>query len=231
MDKPIYTVNTLMFKNGQETILNIKNFEFHRGACYMINGDMGSGKSLILDILTKNNKKYKGEVEYESENIKSISKNKYLKEIAYVEQNPKKPFFVTVYDYISKIVRSHNDNEKVKKLVNNIFTVMDIKYLKDKKIRSLTPGQFRWVDLAAKIACFPKVLFIDEVENHLSTSKIKKLSKILYRKSNYDGVTIIATTQNKDLFLSMISVNININHGRITSVRSLTKKKKNKNNY
>ena len=138
---------------------------------------------------------------------------------------------MNVYDYVSKIVRSHNDAKKVNKLVNNIFTVMDIKYLKDKKIRSLTPGQFRWVDLAAKIACFPKVLFIDEVENHLSTSKIKKLSKILYRKSNYDGVTIIATTQNKDLFLSMISVNININHGRITSVRSLTKKKKNKNNY
>ena len=53
MDKPIYIVNGLTYKNKQETILNIKNFEFHRGACYMINGDMGSGKSIILDILTK----------------------------------------------------------------------------------------------------------------------------------------------------------------------------------
>ena len=103
---------------------------------------------------------------------------------------------------------------------------MDIKYLSNKKVRSLTPCQFRWVDLASKIACFPKVLFVDELEQHLSMSKIKNLSKILYRKCNYEGVTLIATTQNKEFFSSLISVNININHGRITSVRSFTNKKK-----
>ena len=52
------------------------------------------------------------------------------------------------------------------------------------------------------------------------------LNKILYRKSNYDGITIIATTQNRELFSSLVSVNINLNHGRITSVRSSNKKRK-----
>ena len=76
---------------------------------------------------------------------------------------------------------------------------MDIKYLVKKKVRSLTPAQFRWIDLAAKIASFPKVLFIDEIEQHLSSNKIKILNKILYRKCNYDGVTVIASSQNKEL--------------------------------
>ena len=53
MDKPVYRINNLTYSNGQETIINIKNFEFHRGACYMFSGEMGSGKSLILDIMTK----------------------------------------------------------------------------------------------------------------------------------------------------------------------------------
>ena len=57
---------------------------------------------------------------------------------------------------------------------------------------------------------------------------IKNIIKLLYRKSNYEGVTIIATTQNKDFFKNLSSVNININHGRITSVRSSVKKKYNK---
>ena len=61
---------------------------------------------------------------------------------------------------------------------------MNIKNLLLYKVRDLTPGQFRWIDLAANIAAFPKVLFIDEVEMHLSTKDIRSLSKILYRKSN-----------------------------------------------
>ena len=44
----------------------------------MINGDMGSGKSIILDILTKKNKNYNGSVEYESKDIRSISNTKYI---------------------------------------------------------------------------------------------------------------------------------------------------------
>ena len=43
MDKPIFKLNNIQFKQGNETLLNIKNFEFHRGSCYMISGDMGSG--------------------------------------------------------------------------------------------------------------------------------------------------------------------------------------------
>ena len=92
-------------------------------------------------------------------------------------------------------------------------------------MRDLTPSQLRWVDLAANIASFPKVLFIDELELHLSMNKIKNLSKILYRKVNYEGITIIATTQNKEFFSNVSSVSININHGRITSVRSKSNKK------
>ena len=53
MDKPIFLLNNIVCKNGEETILNIKNFEFHRGACYMISGEMGAGKTTILVIMNK----------------------------------------------------------------------------------------------------------------------------------------------------------------------------------
>ena len=103
---------------------------------------------------------------------------------------------------------------------------MDLKNLLDKKVRSLTESQFRWVDLASKIASYPKVLFIDELELRLSKKNIELLSKILYRKCNYDGVTLIAATQNPDFFTNLTSVNITLNQGRITKVRSFSKSKK-----
>ena len=69
---------------------------------------------------------------------------------------------------------------------------------------------------------------IDEIEQHLSRNSLNQLVKILYRKSNYDGVTIVATTQNKDSFSQgLASVTVTLESGRITSVRSANKKKKN----
>ena len=226
MDKPIFTLNGVTYINDNETVLNIKNFEFHRGACYMLSGDMGCGKTLIVNIMNRKIKPATGDISYEGENLYNVSLSSYNSDVAYVTQETRKPFFKTVYQYIYSYVKNNNQSSKIDKLVNNIITVMDIKYLVNKKVRNLTPGQFRWIDLAAKIASFPKVLFIDELEQHLSINKIKILNKILYRKSNYDGITIIATTQNRELFSSLVSVNINLNHGRITSVRSSNKKRK-----
>ena len=228
MDKPIFLLNNVLCKTGQETILNIKNFEFHRGACYMISGEMGSGKTTILDIMNKNKNISSGEVYYEQNLLSKISKTKYSSDVMYVEQISKKPYFKTVSQYLYQNVKKINQTDKIDKLIKNIVTIMDMKYLLNKKVRSLTPAQFRWVELAAKIASFPKVLFIDEIEQHLSMNKIKILNKILYRKCNYEGVTVIATTQNKEFFTSLISVNININQGRITSVRSFSNKKRKK---
>ncbi len=227
MDKPIFKLNNIQFKQGNETLLNIKNFEFHRGTCYMLCGEMGSGKTLALNILAKNLKAHNGDVYYEDSKLHNLSMSAYLKDVAYVTQESRRPFFKNVYQYIYSHVNNMNQTDKVDKLVNNIITVMDIKYLINKKMRALTPSQYRWVDLAAKIASFPKVLFIDEIEQHLSMNKIKILNKVLYRKCNYEGVTLIATTQNKEFFSSLVSVSINLNHGRITSVRSTNKRKKN----
>ena len=52
MNNPIFKIKNLIYKKNNSNILNIKNFEFHRGTCYLINGNMASGKTLLLDILT-----------------------------------------------------------------------------------------------------------------------------------------------------------------------------------
>ena len=151
-----------------------------------------------------------------------------MTEAALVPQISNAPFFKTTESYIrNEIGKRHNDATFDKKF-KNIVTTMDLKHLLDKKMRKLTPSQFRWVELASKIASYPKLLFIDELELHLSKKNLISLSKILYRKSNYDGVTLIATTQNPELFTNLTSVNISLNQGRITKVRSYSHRSKKK---
>ena len=124
MDKPIFILNNIQYKVGNETLLNIKNFEFHRGACYMLSGEMGSGKSLIVNILNKNLRADSGEIYYENDNLQNISISNYLKDVICVAQETKRPFFKSVYQYIYSHVKRANQIDKVDKLVNNIITVM-----------------------------------------------------------------------------------------------------------
>ena len=222
MKKPIFECRNLIFTKNSTNILNIKKFEIHRSACYLFNGNMASGKTLLLDILSKNSANYSGDIKYEGVNFKNINKKNFNRDVRYVKQTIRAPYFKTVKSYMESIIGKDGNT---KKNINEIVKVMDFKYILNTKMRDLSPGQLRWVDLAANIAAFPKVLFIDEIELHLSMSKIKNLSKVLYRKVNYEGITIIATTQNRDFFSNLSSVTININHGRITSVRSKSFKK------
>ena len=46
----------------------------HIGAFYIVNGNMASGKTLLLNILSKSNKKYKGEIFYEDKYLIVITK-------------------------------------------------------------------------------------------------------------------------------------------------------------
>jgi ABC-type cobalamin/Fe3+-siderophores transport system ATPase subunit len=108
--------------------------------------------------------------------------------------------------------------------MDEISRKMNLASILNRKMKSLTPGELRWVILATMIGADSKVLFIDEIELHLGKKEQKTLLSILHRKINYDGVTLITSTQNKEILSRIASVTITLENGRITSVRSSGKK-------
>ena len=81
MRKPIFEIKNLTYTNNKFNVLNIKKFEIHRSACYLFNGNMASGKTLLLDILSKTNSSYEGTVFYEGDMLKKISSTKYKNDV------------------------------------------------------------------------------------------------------------------------------------------------------
>ena len=62
MPIPLYSIQDLFVSKGNEDILSIKQFDIHRGACYVFEGRMGSGKTTLLETLYKRNKTQRGEI-------------------------------------------------------------------------------------------------------------------------------------------------------------------------
>ena len=224
MPIPLYSIKNLYISDGKKERIRIKQFEIHRGACYVFEGCMGSGKTTFLDTLYSRRKVSKGEIEFEEKDIHSYSNREYQEQIAVVPQKFSPPWG-TVENYMLKTVRRYPHIKNSDKRMDEIVRKMNISSLLKRKMKSLTPGELRWVVLAAQISADSKVLFIDEYELHLGKEEVKKLNNLLYRKINYDGITLITSTQNKDLFKRLASVTITLENGRITSLRSFSKKK------
>ena len=229
MPIPIYSIKDLHFSN-QKNELFIKQFDIHRGACYVFEGKMGSGKTTLLDILYSRRKINAGDIHFEQKNIKSYSNKEYQNQIAVVPQRFISPWG-TVKNYIFKTIKKYSHIKNVDKHFDSIVKKMNLSLLLNRKMKTLTPGECRWVVLASQIASDAKVLFIDEFELHLGKDDINKLNNILYRKINYDGVTLITSTHNRDLLSRLASVIITLENGRIIGLRSFSKRKENNKKY
>ena len=230
MQIPLFSMNNLIVKSKNIQRLYIKSFDIHRGAIYLISGKPGSGKTTLLDTISKKNKISNGSLFYENLDIYSSSNKSFKNELAYVSQVCKPRWFSVEYYMLQVISKTNHRKDDAKKHMNKICKQFNCSYLIDRKIRNLTPGQLRLVMLAAAIAADSKVLVIDELEQHLTKETLRLVMKILQRKSNYDGVSIIASTLNPELISSIASVHITLSDGRITSVRSNMKRSRNRRN-
>ena len=225
MKNPIYSVNKVLVKRDNRDILDVKQLDIHRGSCYVIYGDVGSGKSTLLDILFKSHKPLSGTIKYENNELSTIRNSDYFKEVYHVSQDLKLPWFkITVRDYIDKNVMSHTNLGDPKKRIKSTISKMKLNKYLDRDFRKLSDGERRWIELAVSIACDTKVLLIDGFGQYLGEEKINILSQILYRKINYDGVTVIICTHIRERLSRIASVFIRLDQGKIVSVRSKKRK-------
>jgi len=227
MKKPIFLIKKLFYSKNKSKILNINKFDFHRGVMYLFSGSMGSGKSTLMKILSKNHKIDNGLVFYEDNDINKTKNSNYKSEVLFLGKNNKRPWLGgTVKNYMIKQIKSKvpQNHDKVFKKICNSMKMPD--YLLKADISTISEGEFRWILLSIAIAIDTKVLIIDYLEKSLDSNRRIILNRVLKRKSSHDGVTIIASSYTPEAFKMSTSVYIKMDNGRITQVRSVSHKLK-----
>jgi ABC-type multidrug transport system ATPase subunit len=222
---PLFSLKGVEYKCHNGNTLTVKKFEIHKGIVYGISGKPGAGKTVLLDILAKKIKPSSGEIEYDGKAYSQLSSKDYKNQFAIVPQTFKTPFFATVRDYLLKTFSNYSHIDSAQKRLEAICRKMDIsESILDLKMKYLSPGQLRWVLLACGVGADTKVLLIDEIEQHLPAEQLTTLLKVLHKKCNYDGVTMIISTQKIDVLKKIGSIFVSLDEGKITSVRSPNRK-------
>ena len=224
MKNPIFKIRNLTYQYENKDVLNIKKLDIHWGSCYVIYGDIGSGKTTFLNLLYKNISIDKDSVYYENDNLNSISKNDYHKDVYFLSQNNELPWFkVIVKDYIQAKIKSYKHLSDPQKKYKNIIRQMKLSEYLDRNYKTLSDGEKRWINLSIAIACDTKILMIDGFGQSLGDEKLSLLSKILYKKINYDGVSVIVCTHARQKLSKIASVYVKLSFGKIVGIRSRKK--------
>ena len=221
MKNPIFKIRKLKYELGGKIVIDIKKLDIHRGSCYVLYGDIGCGKTTFLNLLYKNYISLNDTIFYENNELNSIIKNDYYKEVFFLPQNSIDPWFkITVKEYITKKINSYKHLSNPQKRYKDIVRQMKLSTYLEANYKNLSDGEKRWINLAIAIACDTKVLLIDGFGQSLGEEKLNILSKILYKKINYDGVSLIACTHVREKLSKIASVYVKLSFGKIIGLRS-----------
>lgn len=206
----ILKINGLVknFKNDQ--VLNDINYEFASGSIYGILGRNGSGKSVLLKIISGLYKQDQGKVLYDEINYNDG--NDFPKDVGISIEDPSFLNDLTGYENLELLASIQNKIGKDE--INKILDIVNLTEEKDKKYKKYSLGMKQKLSLAQAFMEKPKVILLDEPFNGIDRVSVDKIKSYLLTLKKED-VLIIITTHIKDDITGLCDVMLELEAGKL----------------
>ncbi|MEE8437668.1 MAG: ATP-binding cassette domain-containing protein, partial [Candidatus Neomarinimicrobiota bacterium] len=152
----IYEIKNLKKSYGNNAALSIGNLQFHRGTIYGIIGPIGSGKSSLLKIMAGLVKPDSGTILYDSQEFATSWRGKI---------KPKPEILLASVDGLPKgqkvkRINMNGSKDNNKEIISRNFNSAPWKYLLDRSVNSLSPGELAWLNMVVAVESDPRVLLL-----------------------------------------------------------------------
>ncbi|HZK21192.1 MAG TPA: ABC transporter ATP-binding protein [Oscillospiraceae bacterium] len=189
--KPVITVENLSKAFGGKKAVDSLSFSVPKGSLFAFLGQNGAGKTTTINMLVGLLEKDSGAVLYNGkENVISfknkigvVFQNNIFDELLTVEEN------LLVYGALYM-----PDRKAVKKRCNEIISLLHIDDFYKKRIKTLSGGQKRKVEIARALFTSPEILFLDEPTTGLDPKTRAEVWDILHSIRKATGMTLFLTT-------------------------------------
>ena len=193
-------LSNIKYKNQ----LNDFNCKFDSNCVTSIIGKSGSGKSLIGYVIMELVNRDGGSISVDG--VLNYDKNKFMKDVGYVFQNPFLHFFCeTVREEIAfglKQFRFKLDKMSIQISESLKMVGLDDSFL-DRKINTLSSGEACMVAIASSLVLNPKVLILDEPTVYLDNNFKNKLIKLIKILRNKYHKSVILMSNDVDFVYSI----------------------------
>ncbi|ATZ18505.1 ABC transporter ATP-binding protein [Williamsoniiplasma somnilux] len=170
--------------NDKKVLENV-NLKFEKNHIYGLLGNNGAGKTTLIKLIFSEIKCDSGDIisSYDSKNNwfyfvdnidlpKNISIQNYLSEVRFLAKIDKKTF---------------NDNLKKSE------EILEIKFKKNRKIKTLSSGQQKLLSLLVLLTVKPDVVFFDEPTANLDPQNKEIIIKIIANLKNENRIVVVVT--------------------------------------
>ena len=203
------------YKIDDKTILDNVSFDINENEKVLIVGQSGSGKTSIFNMIVKYIKPTSGKVLFNNIDINSFSKNKL--------QEYRKNKISIIYQVDNLI----NNKTVLENLliyykyedVNNMLNKTKLNYLKNKTINTLSGGERQKVAIIKELLSNNDVILADEITSSLDKDSSKNVIEFLY--TYFNDKTIVFISHDIDIFKEKVNKIINIDKGKIISIKEL----------
>ncbi|MBM3404547.1 MAG: ABC transporter ATP-binding protein [Bacteroidetes bacterium] len=179
------------------------NLQIHQGEYYVLLGQSGAGKSLLLEIIAGITRPDHGRVMLDSKDISNQRINQ--RNIGVIFQDISLFPHMLVFDNIAYPMISRNIGKtEVRRRVDELSRALGVSHLINRKPDGLSGGESQRVALARVLATSPKLLLLDEPLTSLDVLRKDELIRLL-KQLNQDGMTILHVTHEVDEALSLAS--------------------------
>ena len=179
---------------GKVKAVNNISFKVKKGEMFAYLGINGAGKSTTISMICGTLKKDSGSIFVCGEDINKNSN--YIKnKIGVVFQNSVLDQTLSVYDNLKYRASLYDiTGNEFKKRFEELSKMFELNEIQNQKVKTLSGGQRRRVDIARAIIHNPEFLILDEPTTGLDPNTRKKLWNIIRDLREKKGMTVLLTT-------------------------------------
>lgn len=192
---PILSIKDLSLSIGNQHILDDLNFSMEKNSILSVIGENGSGKTSLINILSKTYTNHKGIVRLNEKNILLYPKSVYYQILGSLIGNASVYPHLSIKEnliYVAKLYQLEENR------VSEILDIIDLSDAKDKKVKAISMGMKQRLGLGIAFLHNPELILLDEPTNGLDQAGVKDLIDLIKKLNQNHEVSFLIASHNFD---------------------------------
>ena len=204
---------------GEKKVLNGLDLEIPRGETLVIMGRSGSGKSILLKIITGLIAADSGEIWFDGTEISKLNTknmNVLRQKIGMLFQSAALFDSMTVAENVAFMLDQHTDysQQEMRKVVDEKLELVDLEGVQELRPAELSGGMRKRVGLARALAFNPEVIFYDEPTTGLDPVTCTEINQLICDLHERLQVTSVVVTHDMHSAFSVATRMAMIHEGK-----------------